>query len=357
MYTSSRRALAAALVLAALPVAAIVAPARAWAAAPAATVEASYACTYLAGVRRGQFVIRSTFDTPAVVKALSVSPARDVLSRPALGATVEGTQTAAVEFSDSAGASSISLSVTLHWDSRSDQTARGPVDQQLTSTVYLNPCQPKPSAVLVSRCDGTVEVVLGNGAGLGATAVGGTAVFVVTAAGGFLADAVAVNPGGQRSVVVPREDASAIVVRAPGMSTVRGGYLPPRCSGYPPPVNGKPGDSVGVQPEEPLPSGSPAQGSPAQGTPPGTSPSPGVPSGSGPAGAPGATAPGGTLGGGAGASPEPGYRALPHVPVPPDPGSRGWGGTVVLLLIGASIAVVLGASALVVRRWRQAAQS
>ncbi len=103
------------------------------------------------------------------------------------------------------------------------------------------------AATISSRCDGGLDVALHNGRDNDTHDAGGSAHFVVTAAGGFSNDVLYVNPAHSGTVLIPTANAAWVTVASQGMATVTGGYhAAPGCYGYtPPPAGGGSGGGAG----------------------------------------------------------------------------------------------------------------
>jgi hypothetical protein len=187
----------------------------------------AYACSPTqAGLRTGNWHVASAVGAAGTVTAVSVSGGS--ASGVAPGDSVGAGGSLTVGFSVGAGPSSVTLSLSVHWD----DTGSGPLDASVQDTIALTPCQPKPGASLVQDCAGRVTVTLTNGSTTGHDA-GGTALFTITGTGGYRQDGVAVPAGTTTTRVVPAANAQHVQVSANGVSIVDGSAPYPGCASAP----------------------------------------------------------------------------------------------------------------------------
>lgn len=198
-------------------------PARA--AGELAVASRAYSCSPTqAGLRTGGWRVTSAVGTAGTVTGVSVSDGASV-SGVAVGDPVAAGGAVTVGFSAGAGPSSVTVSVSVHWD----DTGSGPLDASVQDTLTLDPCQPRPAASLVQDCAGRVTVTLTNGS-VSAHTAGGTALFTITGTGGYRQEGVAVPAGATTTRLVPAANAGHLQVSATGMSIVDGSAPYPGCA-------------------------------------------------------------------------------------------------------------------------------
>lgn len=283
MFTASRTSRTSRLIIAAFIVLTAVgavgrAPAASASSANGLTSQSSWACSASSpGYRSGMWLFSSSVATDGTLTAISASPASAAVYATPVGSTIGGNSNADIQFADDTSGSSITLSATVQWASRTDG---GPLEATITDTIsFSSTCEPVPEATLTSNCQGSVTVSLSNGNPGSVTDAGGTAVFIITAANGFTTSKISVNMGQPGTETVPAADASSIRVTAAGMADVTGGYVPsPGCVGYTPPPSGTTG-SKAPPPGATSPTGSRSAlaSAAANGTAPVTQPASGTP--------------------------------------------------------------------------------
>jgi hypothetical protein len=184
----------------------------------------TYACSPSeAGLRTGSWHVNSAVGAAGTVTAVSVSAGSVSGLTPGDPVGAGGSLTAG--FSVGAGPSSVTLSLSVHWD----DTGSGPLDASVQDTLARNPGQPRPAASLVQDCAGRVTVTLSNGSTAGHD-TGGTALFTITGTGGYRQDGVPVPAGTTATRVVPAANAGHVQVSANGLSIVDGSAPYPGCA-------------------------------------------------------------------------------------------------------------------------------
>lgn len=215
---------------------AVLSPAPAFASDALTMYESDYLCGSGApGVRVGWFFAQSNVASSGVITAISLQPGGGRTDSTGVGTVIGPNGRPYVNFADSSGASSISFSVTVHWDTGPAGT---PLDATVSASMNLNPCQRKPTVTLTSLCSGSVLVTMANGKTGDLKDAGGAAMFQVSAANGYSKPNIGINMAQSGTETVPAADASWVRVTSNDTGQVwTGSYQPtPGCYGYTPPA-------------------------------------------------------------------------------------------------------------------------
>ncbi|MBV1848863.1 hypothetical protein [Catellatospora tritici] len=232
-------------------------------------LEGGWSCqSQNAGKFYGTYLLDSTVSTPATITEVSGLPSNLISRRPAAGSVLNTYDTAPIDVSGSVDSpQTYTLRVSLRWESRTDG---GPLEQTLTQTLRLNPCQPDLRVTMKSECAKQITLTMTNGDSTDMQRVGGYAFPDITASGGYHNNYIAIQPWrGPSMVYLEGAEADWVTVKHLGEVVFEGTYQRPAwCSG-------------GAGPDSPNPATTGASGHDTGGQPTGGQPTGGQPTSGG----------------------------------------------------------------------------